>query len=307
LMVLALGGFGGALTYNAGEQSQDVTASRRNFYGVLRVKDSGTTFEEGSKILDTEYRYLLNGRILHGTQFTAAELRHVPTTYYTPNSGVGRLLRDPGDGKPRRVGLVGLGVGTLAVYARPGDQYRFYEINAAVPEIAHRYFSYLDDCRGTVTIVPGDARLTLDREPSQNFDVFVLDAFSGDAIPMHLLTFEAFGTYLKHLAPTGVIAVHISNRHFALGPVVQAIAEANNLASVTIDVPSDGRGGISSTWTLVSRDARLLTDNGISKDSTPPGTERVLWTDDRCSMFQILRERTRLIKLWQRITGIFQR
>ena len=202
-----------------------VIAAARNFYGVLKVVHSHSHFGNLDEGLDE----LRNGRIVHGREYTNPQHRKLPTAYYGPDSGIGRLLLATAGGRPRRVGIIGLGVGTLAAYAQPGDSFRFYEINPMVEQMARQYFHYLGDCAGRVNVVLGDARLNLDREKPQNFDVLVLDAFSGDAIPMHLLTVEAFAIYLRHLAPEGVIAVHISNQHFSLGPVVDAVSHAHQL------------------------------------------------------------------------------
>ena len=199
-------------------------------------------------------------------------------------SGVGRLLSEPPSGKSRRVGLVGLGIGTLAAYANPGDYYRFYEINPLVEPMARKYFLYLDQCRGKVDVVCSDGRLALDREENQTFDVLVLDAFSGDAIPVHLLTVEAFKIYLRRLAPNGVIAVHISSRHFALRPVVDALADTYHLATAAIHFRAPQN---SNFWVLMSRDPQTLKIDRIRKAALPPQGDRILWTDQRASLFEV--------------------
>jgi len=234
LMLILLTGFGTVLVLNGRQEGANVMAVNRNFYGVLRVKHSFTEYRGRKSV---EVRLLVNGQITHGLEFEDPQIRRDPTTYYGRNSGIGRLLTYSLPNRQRRVGLVGLGIGTLATYARPGDQFRFYEINPAVEKFAREYFHYLGDCQGRVDVVPGDARLTLDRESPQNFDVLVLDAFSGDAIPTHLLTLEAFAIYLRNLAPDGVIAVHVSSRHFALQPVVRALADAYELAFFVANEP----------------------------------------------------------------------
>jgi spermidine synthase len=265
-----------------------VIYASRNFYGVLRVceseNDYGTDEDDSKPELTHE---LLNGRIQHGFQFLKPELQATPTSYYGYTSGVGRALSVPSD-QPRRVGLVGLGSGTLATYARPGDHFQFYEINAKVEEIARKYFTFLTNCKGTVEIIPGDARLNLSREDPQNFNLLVLDAFSGDAIPVHLLTREAFAIYLPHMAPDGIIAVHISNRHFALEPVVLALADEYHLATVTIDSHRTWTGEGSSTWVLVSTSPRPLKAKRIANGRRKTQSEgRVLWTDDHASLFEV--------------------
>ncbi len=184
----------------------------RNFYGVLRVSDSGPT------------RVLSHGVVNHGEQFMQPELRRQPTAYYGPQSGGGLALLDGGRPWPQRVGVIGLGAGVLAAYGRSGDYYRFYEINPLVIELASSEFSFLRDCPARVETIPGDGRLSLEREPDQQFDVLVLDAFSGDSVPVHLLTQEAFVLYFRHLKKGGVLAVHASSTYLDLAPVVDLAA-----------------------------------------------------------------------------------
>ena len=213
-----------------------VLTRERTFYGILRVMNLETNFNDQIRPMNV----LMNGRTIHGFEYSDPDLWSVPTTYFDERSGIGRLLSHGDADKPRHVGVVGLGIGTLATYARRGDTFRFYEINERVERVARTYFHFLEQCRGHVDVVPGDARLTLEREAaSQNFDVLVLDAFSSDAVPVHLLTREAFTVYLRHLAPHGVLAVHVSNLHFALRPVVEAAAEAHGLSMVAIEITGD--------------------------------------------------------------------
>jgi spermidine synthase len=265
-----------------------VISVSRNFCGVLRVRDDSADYGNTEEDAQPEPTHeLLNGRIEHGFQYLKPELQATPTSYYGYTSGVGRALSLPSD-RPRRVGLVGLGTGTLATYARPGDHFQFYEINAKVEELAREYFTFLTNCKGTVEIIPGDARLNLSRQTPQNLDMLVLDAFSGDAIPIHLLTREAFGIYLPHMAPDGIIAVHISNRHFALEPVVLALADEYHLATVTIDSRRTWTGEGSSTWVLVSTSPSALKVKRIANGRRKNQSEaRVLWTDDHASLFEV--------------------
>ena len=285
-MMLAVAGLAAVLRVQASETLDDAVSVSRNFYGVLRV------VEEHQQDPGQHRFKLMHGRIMHGVQFVDESKRFEPTAYYGCRSGVGRALagnaaRPSG---PQRVGVVGLGVGTLATYARHGDTYRFYEINPEVVRLAEKHFSYLSHCPGNVEIVLGDARLSLEQEPPQRFDLLALDAFSGDAIPTHLLTAEAFGIYLKHLAPSGVLAVHISNLHFDLQPVVAAAAEQHQLATVAILEPGDEAIGTwTSLWMLVSRQAERLDSETIQEDALPPVTQTILWTDDRSNLFEILR------------------
>ncbi len=245
----------------------------RNFYGALRVTDTG----QGN----TAARMLGNGPINHGGQFLSPDRSRWATTYYGPESGVGLALRSHRD-KPRRVGVIGLGAGTLASYGRSGDSYRFYEINPAVIALANTEFRYLRECPSAVAVIPGDGRLALEREPPQNFDVLVVDAFNGDSIPVHLLTREAFATYLKHLRQGGTLAVHVSNRYLDLTPVVRALAEERRMRSTLIVSPADSdRGVYEATWVLASTE--------VEPDSRPLQGRRFLWTDDYSNLFHVLR------------------
>jgi hypothetical protein len=281
----ALSGFGVMLAAEAAQKDKSVLAVRRNFYGVLRV--SRDTAEYGD-VDDEPIVRLVNGRIAHGFEYENPALSSTPTTYYSPESAIGLLLKDKPT-KPRKVGLVGLGIGTLATYARPDDSYQFYEINPMDERLAREYFHYLANCKGKAEVVHGDARLSLEHQPPQQFDVLVLDAFSGDAIPVHLLTVEAFQIYLNHMAPQGVIAVHISNRHFDLQPVVQAIADHHNLATAFIHCDNTQFGGYSSYWILVAKDPKALDSKAIRDASTAEAdNRRVLWTDDHASLVEVL-------------------
>jgi hypothetical protein len=276
-LVALLGLFAFGLVRLSTYHRSRLLATARNFYGVLRVGE----YESGGAHEMT--RFLENGRTMHGFEQTSP-LSLEPSSYYVRKSGVGRLLSEPEFGKSRRVGLVGLGIGTLAAYANSGDYYRFYEINPLVEPMARKYFFYLDQCHGKVDVVCGDARLALDREANQNFDALVLDAFSSDAIPMHLLTVEAFEIYLRHLAPKGVIAVHVSNEYFALRPVVDALADTYHMTTAAIEF--DARKS-RSVWVLMSRDPQTLKIDRIGKAALPPQSNRILWTDRRASLFEV--------------------
>ena len=256
----------------------------RNFYGVLRVQEFG---ENGNR-----HRSLIHGTILHGTQYLAPELARSPTTYYTQTSGIGRVLESLHPSMtPLKVGIIGLGAGTIASYGSKGDIYRFYDINPAVITIANRDFSYLKDSDATIQTALGDARLSLEREPSQQFDVLAIDAFSSDAIPMHLLTAEALAIYRKHMKPGGIIAFHVTNRYLDLAPVVQRLAAAQGMEAMMIyDDTDDGMTSISD-WILVSDDPKALQPPPISDYAVPveprPGIE--LWTDDFNNIVQVLK------------------
>ncbi len=273
-----------ALARDYRANSADSRVSSRNFYGVLNVRDSG----EGPEAM----RVLSHGTIIHGKQFLEPERRDWPTSYYGKESGVALAILEQGARGRVRVGVVGLGAGTLAIYGRPGDVYRFYDINPKVVELARSEFSFLKDSRAQVDVVLGDARLSLERETAQNFDVLALDAFSSDAIPVHLLTVEAVGTYLRHLKPGGILAVHISNRYLDLVPVVQQAARHYSLELRQVENEDDDDAGVyRSDWMLLAAspatfDGKLLRDTAVKVDAVP----RVrLWTDDYSDLYRILK------------------
>ena len=264
--------------------SKDARVMTRNFYGTLRVKDFGDAAGDGT-------RRLMHGVIMHGEQFLAPERRMEPTTYYGPTSGVGRIIDIKRDGaKEIRVGVVGLGTGTLAAYGRAGDVYRFYEINPQVIDLAKTEFSYLGSSKAKVETLLGDARLTLEAEPAQRYDVLAIDAFSSDSIPTHLMTYQAMGVYLKNMKPDGVIAFHVTNRFLNLAPVVKRIADEHGLHTVLI-VDEAGDDLAKTDWVLVSRSARALAHPQISESafniSEIPGLR--LWTDSFSNLFKILK------------------
>ena len=189
----------------------------RNFYSQLRVEDVPTA--HGIK------RIMRHGNIIHGEQYLDENLRRKPTAYYCPESGIGLALNSLTDAQSQKIGIVGLGVGTLATYGRQGSEMRMYEINDQVVDVARSEFSYLGDSQAKIVSVLGDGRLVLEREPVQNFDLLAMDAFSGDSIPTHLLTLEAMKIYLRHMKPDGILAVHITNQYLDLQPVMAAIAQ----------------------------------------------------------------------------------
>ena len=188
----------------------------RSFYGQLEVRDDGAPGTEAAS------RTLVHGGIIHGTQWQADARRRSPTTYYCETSGVGRAIALLPTDRGRRVGVVGLGAGTLVTYGRPGDVYRVYEINPLVIRLAETEFTFLRESAAEVAVLLGDARRRLEGEPPQAFDLLAVDAFSGDSIPAHLLTQEALALYTRHLAPGGILAVHVSNRFVDFDPVLAA-------------------------------------------------------------------------------------
>jgi hypothetical protein len=269
---------------NVRSYEKNTTVMVRSFYGALRVKQFQDWLKE-------PYRTLYNGTIEHGAQFVNPPMSLQPATYYAPDSGIGLAL-DRCCRAPKRVGVVGLGAGTLAAYGKSGDYFRFYEINPQVVAIAKTSFSYLLDTPAKIDIAVGDARLSLEGEPAQQFDVLAVDAFSGDAIPVHLLTKEAFSLYLHHLKADGILAIHTSNTYLELAPVVQLLANDSGYPARLITNNDNHRKLIdSSDWVLVTRNKPFLDDLEdsvfIETVTVPPHLR--IWTDDYNNLFQILR------------------
>jgi hypothetical protein len=290
MLVLVAVGFTGyhAVAY-VGKITRDAIVLTRNFYGTLRVKDADAGKPQA-------LRTLVHGVIMHGEQYLAPERRREGTSYYGTTSGVARVLKTLGASNPElRVGVVGLGTGTLAAYARKGDVYRFYEINPQVIDIARRDFTFLDDAEAAgakVESVLGDARLAMEREPPQRYDVLVIDAFSSDSIPVHLITREAMAVYLRHVKPDGVVAFHVTNRFLRLGPVVKRIAgEIFGIHIALFDDDAKDSDLSSTDWVMVTRNKSLLDHPELAPHVTAvediPGLR--VWTDDFNNLFQILK------------------
>ncbi len=268
------------------ERARSALVQVRNFYGALRVveryKDRG------------RMRMLVHGNINHGGQFLAGDLAKKPTTYYGPDSGVGLSLRLLGEKGPVKFGVVGLGSGTLADYARPGDLVRVYEINPLVADLASAWFQAIPECNGKAEVVMGDARLSMEREPPQAYDLIAVDAFSSDSIPVHLLTREAFQQYRRHLRPggVGIVAVHISNRYLDLRPVLLAEAQGSGWKTLEVSNKGDDDAGVfSSDWVLMSQDGELFRRDEIAKAGVPLESKRSVrrWTDDFSNLYRILK------------------
>jgi hypothetical protein len=258
----------------------------RNFYGVLQVVDKGTPGDRNS------LRILSHGSVLHGSQYLHPGRRREPITYFHPDSGVGLAIRSRGSSVPLRVGITGLGAGTLAAYGRPGDVYRFYEINPLVLRIAETDFSYLRDTGAKVEVVLGDARLSLERETEQQYDVFIVDAFSGDAIPIHLLTREALQLYLRNLKKDGILALNISNRYIDLKPVIRSLAEQQGMEAIAIKTGENSEeGALPAEWVLLSAVRETLGKPPIlgAGTSLPQAPIVRMWTDDYSSLFRLLK------------------
>jgi hypothetical protein len=268
----------------------DTIETARNFYGALIVSEFNKE--------DPQHRLLImrHGKIVHGYQFENLRYRRVPTAYYGIQSGVGRVLMNFPKQASRRIGVVGLGVGTIAAYCRTGDYIRFYEINPLVQQLAERDFSFLADCRGQKDIVIGDARLSMEHEPSQQFDLLVLDAFNSEVPPLHLLTKESFQIYLKHLTSDGIIAVNISSKQVNLQKVLSSIVKDLSMPMVVL-TDFDQEGDVArmpSEWALIiNRDtpAEFLNQKAI-QEAVYPSRQAVstipVWTDDYTSLYQVL-------------------
>jgi SAM-dependent methyltransferase len=273
LVVLLHGGF-----------EQNRLVGIRNFYGSLRVeqKNMGTL---------GIMRSLTNGTIKHGTQIFSPALSRTPTTYYAQDSGIGLAVRFCCAHRCRRIGVIGLGVGTIAAYGRAGDTLRFYEINPSVLPVAQNLFTYLRDTPARVYVVEGDARASLAAEPSQQFDVLAIDAFSGDSIPLHLLTKEAMDLYQRHLAPGGILAFHVSNQYVDLEPQIGLLARQAGMQARTVLTAADADSGeFAAEWVLVTNNAAFLQNRNVilRLNRTEERTNVRLWTDDYSSLLPVL-------------------
>jgi hypothetical protein len=259
----------------------------RNFYGQLRVMDDGDPLRD-----PYASRILIHGTINHGAQFHAPELRRQPSTYFCPESGIGRALREL-EGAPRRIGMLGMGCGTIAAYGRRGDTLRIYEINPLVPVLARTWFTYLSDTAASVEVSLGDGRLSLESEPSRQFDILIMDAFSGDSVPVHLITREALAVYFRHLKPGGILAINTTNSYLDLNPVVERGATSfGKLAVAYPYAPSfDSALCFPCDWALIMDRATLEAHPALAVDAYFLGPHPNLraWTDDFSNMLQILK------------------
>ena len=284
LMALLIGGLA-AVAATVSGRKQGAEASARNFYGILRV------FERKDEV--GPYRELQHGRTLHGIQYLAPAQRDWPTSYYGPESGIAIALKTL-DKPARRIAVVGLGTGTLAAWGHAGDMFRFYDINPDVEPIARSWFSFLADSHARTEVVLGDARVQLGRElaagQSQDFDLIAVDAFSGDSIPMHLLTAECADIYRRRLTPGGVLALHISNRVLSLDPVARGVARYLGWTAVQVVSADDPAVGESSSqWVLITQNAEFLKRTGLSQKSSEWSDRApITWTDDFASLWQVL-------------------
>jgi hypothetical protein len=263
--------------------------SGRNFYGVLRVYDTGSSNDDGAAT-----RVLVHGTINHGTQLLAEGFERTPTSYFGRYSGIGRAMRTLHEKGRLKIGILGLGAGVTATLAEKGDTLYYYEINPLVVEIANSWFKFLKHCPAQRELFLGDGRLVLERQPSQQFDLLAMDAFTSDAVPVHLLTREAFETYMRQIKPDGVLAINISNRYLDLEPVVARAAEQFGRRALVIhDDGEEEDFYTSSTWILLSANWGFFDSphlkgavEGIYLARSKPNIK--LWTDDYSNIIQIL-------------------
>jgi hypothetical protein len=282
-------GIVGTGTYYWKQEHDNSLEVTRNFYGVMKIKAYD---EPGS---DNHLVRMVHGAILHGEQYTHEKWRKEPTTYYTPSSGFGRAVNQQRTLAPRsangiRIGMIGLGVGTVAAYCRDVDKCRIYEINTEVERLARKHFTFLADSPAKPEVIIGDARLSLEREASNQFNVLAVDAFSGDSIPMHLITDEAVRVFMKQLGSSGILAYHVSNRFLNLPPVLAEIAAKENLAGLVIEDPAQSNNALhsSSTWVLLAKSAEML--KGIEEGKPLERTTGApLWTDDFNNLMSVLK------------------
>ena len=288
-VLLAIGVVGTGAWFVKLEHNNAVEVTR-NFYGVLKVKSYDDIGSENYLLR------LVHGAILHGEQYPHEKWRYQPTTYYTPTSGFGRAVNAQREMAPRtnnkqRVGMIGLGVGTVGAYCREGDICRIYEINADVERLARKHFTYLADSKAKPDVIIGDARLSLEREASNQFNVLAVDAFSGDSIPMHLITREAVRGFMGHVASSGILAYHVSNRFLNLPPVIAEIADREKLVGVVVEDPAqkDNTLQSSSTWVLLARNADALKGIGAAGTPLDRTAGAPLWTDDFNNLLSVIK------------------
>jgi hypothetical protein len=275
-----------SLYVGAHESTGGAVVMERNFYGTLKLLVLDHNDPQKAR------RQLLNGTINHGEEYLARDKRLIPTTYYAPTTGVGIAIQSLEARGPLRVGVIGLGTGTLAAYARPGDHYTFYEINPLVLKIALEKFDFLTSCKGQVDVSMGDARLSLEGESPRGYDLLVVDAFSGDSIPIHLLTREAFELYFRQLHPNGILAIHISNRFLNLQPVIAQITASLGKPAVLIENSKDeSTATLMARWVLTSGDPQVLQAETIAENAMTikprPGLK--LWTDEYSNLLGVLK------------------
>jgi SAM-dependent methyltransferase len=261
----------------------DALVMTRNFYGTLRVKE----YDRGEG--PNSSRALVHGVINHGWQYTDPDLRKEPISYFGPGSGIARAL-DFYEGRPRRVGIIGLGVGSFTAWGKPGDYFRVYELDPDVVKIAREQFWYLSDAKAKIDVVTGDGRLSMERDEPQKFDLISVDAFSSGSIPIHLLTREALRAYKRHLAPGGVVVYNVTNRFVNLAPELKLVAEAEGMKIALIEDSPDDNKYSGTSYVLVTQNEQLLADKrfAVTGDIEPiKGLET--WTDSYNNLFKVVR------------------
>jgi hypothetical protein len=288
-LVAVVGLIGFVLVMRLAQRTRPGLQELRDFYGTIRVAELPLPDGKGS------IRFLTHVGTRHGQQYTDPERRRTPTSYFTGRCGIGILLNELSDGPPRRMGIIGLGAGILATYGRPGDFIRYYELSPRMIDVARRDFTFLADSKATIEVVPGDARLSLERETGEPpYDILVGDAFSSDAIPAHLLTREAFQLYAKRMTPGGVLALNVSTRHLDMGPLIKGLAETIGKKAVQIETLKDDEGDpLNARWILITSDESLLERPRIKSVATDPSSGRPaprLWTDDYSNLLQVMKK-----------------
>jgi MFS family permease len=274
----------------ATDYTDGVRVMERDFYGVVRTVDHYSP---------VPYRSMYHGAIMHGGQLLGDSFRNTPADYFSPGSGYGRVfasLRDMRPKQPLNVGVIGLGAGVIAGWMEPGDRLTFYEISPRVVDIARREFTFLSDTAAGTEIVMGDGRLSLEREPARGYDVLGIDAFSGDSIPMHLVTREAMAIYVKHVKPDGVIVFQATNRYVDLLPVIQRLAaefgmQALNVADSPVAETGPEYWYSATDQVIVTRNRRLLEWPHIAAvaEEIEPRPELPLFTDSHHNLLKILK------------------
>ncbi|MDX1982470.1 MAG: fused MFS/spermidine synthase [Bryobacteraceae bacterium] len=273
------------LVWDVQQTFRDYRLVVRNFYGSLLTIDYGKPGDREA------VRKFTHGAINHGEQWLHPGRRRDPTSYFGPGTGVAKAIRSKDRDKPQRIGITGLGAGVMLTYARAGDYYRIYEINPLVVEVARSEFTFLKDCPAKVELVMGDARLSMEREEAQNFDVLHLDAFSSDSVPVHLLTREAFELYFRHLKPDGVLVLHISNRYLDLQPVAARAAQSLGKHALLVEDYGDDDAGYFGTDMVLVANQKEFFDQQLFMGAKPPEVRAdvSLWTDDHSNLFRILK------------------
>lgn len=281
----------GLVVRGAMDYATDMRVMERDFYGVVRTRDRPEP---------VPYRAMYHGAIMHGGQLLGETYRNTPADYFGPTSGYGRVfatLRELEPSRTRDIGVIGLGAGVIASYGRPGDTLVFYEISPRVVDIAKREFTFLKDTAAKTSLVMGDGRLSLEREAPKGYDVLGIDAFSGDSIPMHLITREAMALYAKHIKPDGVIVFQATNRYVDLPPVIKRLAAELGFEAVLVsDYPEEDQNGAgywrsSTDQVLVTRNKALLASSHLKEAATPIEDRKDLptFTDAHHNLLRILK------------------